>query len=239
MRLEYKQFDFEETLREIDSVVDQELEEMTPMNQFLPISQKGGDIECAYAGAIAVSVRLSVYDNNYIAGLGKAYELVKLMLLDIFRDNSDCLDVICMGRSFCGIFQTLLKSNIDGLIDTMAKLNAALTVLDMKLSEKYKIHVMGNCGCDFGELFRIRSSYKDSAEEKVFESWHGAPLNMAIIFSEHARKNDKNGTIISENVRSNIKDEYKKFFEHYDDALCGYWASLVDSDMFKWVKSNR
>lgn len=239
MRLEYKQFDFEETLREIDSVVNQELEDLTPMNQFLPVHQNGGDIECAYAGAIAVCVRLSVYDNNYIAGLGKAYELVKKVLLDILRGNPDCLDIICMGRTFCGIFNTLLKSNIDGLIDTLAKLNAALSVLDIKLSQKYKIQVMGNCGCDFGELFRIRSYYKDNAEEKVFESWHGAPLNMAILYSEHTRMNDKNGTIISENVRSNIKDEYKAFFKSYDDTFSGYWTSLVDSKMFDWVKSNR
>lgn len=40
MRLEYKQFDFEETLREIDSVVNQELEEMTPMNQFCQFLKK-------------------------------------------------------------------------------------------------------------------------------------------------------------------------------------------------------
>lgn len=53
------------------------------------------------------------------------------------------------------------------------------------------------------------------------------------------KTNDVNGTIISENIRENIKDDFAKFFTKYDSDLCGYWASLVDSVMFEWVKTNR
>ena len=157
-------------------------------------------------------------------------------MLDIFRDNADCIDVICMGRYFVGIFNTPVKTNIDGLIVTMSKLNAALSVLDIKLHKRFNMRIEGNCGCDYGELFRVQTSVNNN---KKWGTWHGAALNMAILYAEKERQNDVNGTIISENIKGNIKDDFAKFFPKYDSGLCGYWASLVDSVMFEWVKTNR
>lgn len=234
MKLEYKQFDFAETLRDIDSVLLPECDKLVPKNQFLPSSEIGAD--SAFAGVVAVCVRMKAYDNSKLEILQKAYELVRHVMLDIFRDNADCIDIICMGRYFVGIFNTPVKSNIDGLIVTMSKLNAALSVLDIKLHKRLNMRVEGNCGCDYGELFRVQTSVNNN---KKWGTWHGAALNMAILYAEKERQNDVNGTIISENIRENIKDDFAKFFPKYDSGLCGYWASLVDSVMFEWVKTNR
>lgn len=236
MKLEYKQFDFAETLRGIDSALSPKSEELMPMKQFLSDNEKSG-IEYAYAGVISVCVHLSVYDNRDVIGLCCAYDTIKRVLLDIFRSNSDCIDIFCLGRYFCGIYNAPVKSNIDGLIETMAKLNAALSVLDIKLNERFSIKVKGNCGCDYGELFKINTPY--NRPEHLFTSWHGAPLNMAMLYSSHDIKNDKNGTIISDNIKSNIKEAYANFFGEYDTDFSGYWASLVDSEIFQWVKSNK
>lgn len=259
MKLEYKQFDFTDTLREIDSVLKPENDQLIPKNQFVPNLKSA--TECAYAGVIAVCVRMKAYDNSNLEALQRSYELVKQVLLDIFRDNGDCIDTLCLGRYLCGIYNAPVTTNVNGLIITMAKLNAALSVLDIKLYERFKIHVQGNCGCDYGALFRVQTSYykydkseneanstdkrKDSKrndsinDKNVYETWHGAALNLAMLFAEHSIMNDKNGTIISETIKSNIKEEFANFFPTYDSQLGGYWASLVDSQMFGWVKANR
>lgn len=242
MNLDYKQFDFAETLREIDATLIPVTEEITPKKQFVQIQEKGG-VDYAYAGVIAVCVHLSVYDNNDMIGVSNAYDIVKRVLLDIFRSNSSCIDILCLGRYFCGIYNTLVKSNIDELIETMSKLNAALSVLDIKLNNRFKIRVKGNCGCDYGELFRIQTSYidkrLDNNHEKLFCSWHGSALNLAMIYSGLDLKNDKNWTIISDNIKSNLKEDYTNFFGEYDKEINGYKASLVDSEIFQWVKSNK
>lgn len=98
------------------------------------------------------------------------------------------------------------------------------------------MRIDGNCGCDYGELFRVQTSVN---KNENWGTWHGAALNMAILYAEKERQNDVNGTIISENIKGNIKDDFAKFFPKYDSELCGYWASLVDSVMFEWVKGNR
>ena len=234
MKLEYRQFDFAETLRDIDSVLLPECDNLVPKNQFLPSSEIGAD--CAFAGVIAVCVRMKAYDNNELGILQKAYELVRHVMLDIFRDNADCIDIICMGRYFVGIFNTPVKTNVDGLIVTMSKLNAALSVLDIQLQKRFNMRIEGNCGCDYGELFRVQTSVN---KNENWGTWHGAALNMAILYAEKERQNDVNGTIISENIKGNIKDDFAKFFPKYDSELCGYWAYLVDSVMFEWVKGNR
>ena len=250
MKLEYKQFDFTDTLREIDSVLKPENDQLIPKNQFVPNLKSA--TECAYAGVIAVCVRMKAYDNSNLEALQRSYELVKQVLLDIFRDNDDCIDTLCLGRYLCGIYNAPVTTNVNGLIITIAKLNAALSVLDIKLYERFKIHVQGNCGCDYGALFRVQTSYskydkseneanstdkrKDSKrndsinDKNVYETWHGAALNLAMLFAEHAIMND---------IKSNIKEEFANFFPTYDSQLGGYWASLVDSQMFEWVKANR
>lgn len=240
MKLDYKQFDFAETLKDIDTALLAKAEEMTPMKQF-PTGHEMAGLESAYAGVISVCVHLRMYDNRDIIGLGSAYDIIKRVLLDVFRSNSDCIDIQIVGRYFCGIYNAPVKSNIDGLIETMAKLNAALSVLDIKLNNRFNIRVKGNCGCDFGELFRINSSYNKSDKKSVnfFCTWHGAPLNMAMLYSGQDIEDGKNGTIISDNIKSNIKEAYAKFFGEYDSKISGYWASLVDSEIFQWVKSNR
>lgn len=234
MKLEYKRLDFAETLRNIDSVLLHECDKLVPKKQFLLSSEIGTD--SAFAGVIAVCVRMKVYDNSKLEILQKAYELVRYVMLDIFRDNADCIDIICMGRYFVGIFNTPVKTNIDELIVTMSKLNTALSVLDIKLHKRFNMRIDGNCGCDYGELFRIQTSVN---KNKNCGTWHGAALNLAIMFAEHSIMNDKNGTIISESIKSNIKEEFANFFPTYDSRLGGYWASLVDSQMFEWVKKNK
>lgn len=236
MKLEYKQFDFAEALRDIDTALLSKAEEKVIKKQFLLGQDKAG-IESAYAGVISVCVHLSVYDNCDIVGLSSAYDIVKRVLLDIFRSNSDCIDILCVGRFYSGIYNAPMKSNIDGLIETMAKLNAVLSVLDIKLNSRYKIRVKGNCGCDFGELFKIQTQY--SKPENILCTWHGAPLNMAMLYANVDIRNDKNGTIISDNIKSNINEAYASFFGEYDSEISGYWASLVDSKIFQWVKSNK
>lgn len=242
MDLEYKQFDFAETLRDIDFSLGAELDDLIPKNQFVSNINNGG-VECANASVIAVNVRLTAYDNGKLANLSKAYVWVKRIILALFQDNSNCIDIICMGRYFCGIYNAPVRSEIDGLIETMSKINAALSVLDIKLFKEYSIHVSGNCGCDFGELFKIYEVFygDDKKVRRKNETWHGAALNMAVLYSESEIKNEKNGTIISDNIRVNLKDEYAKFFPQtsFDAELGGYWASLVDSNIFEWVKQNR
>lgn len=246
MKLEYKQFDFTDTLREIDSVLKHENDQLIPKKQFVPNLKSA--TECAYAGVIAVCVRMKPYDNSNLEALQRSYELVKQVLLSIFRDNDDCIDTLCIGRYLCGIYNAPVTTNINGLIITMAKLNTALFVLDIKLYERFKIHVQGNCGCDYGALFRVQTSIdkrKDSKrndsinDKNVYETWHGAAFNLAMIFAEHSIMNDKNGTIISETIKLNIKEEFADLFPTYDSQLGGYWASIVDSQMFEWVKANR
>lgn len=239
MKIEYKQFDFAETLKKIDNSLYPDTEKLIPNNHFLPITEDSGN-ECAFAGVIAAYVRLSVYDNSDLDSINRSYDIVKHVIYDIFRDNCDCIDMICMGRFYCGIFNTPSKSNINDLIVTMSKLNSSISVLDIKLYKRFKISVKVNLGCDYGELFRLKDNFNKVNNKIPSFSWNGGALNLAIIYANSNLIDGRNCVIISENIKQNIKLDYAKFFQAISDsAMGGYSASLVDSKIFEWVKNNR
>ena len=234
MKLEYKRFDFDKTLSDIDSVLQPECNELMPKNAFVNCIED--DTVCAYASIIAVYVRTKVTDGTKLEVLQRSYELSRDIILNIFRDNTDCIDVICMGRYFIGIFNTPVNTYINNVIVTMAKISSALSVLDIKLHKRFNINIEGNCGCDYGRLFRLQTSV---SRDKNWKTWHGSALNLAMSFAEQAIIDNKNGIIISETIKLNLTEEFAGFFPTYDSQLGGYRNTLGDSQMLKWINENK
>ena len=87
MKLEYKRFDFDKTLSDIDSVLQPECNELMPKNAF--VNGIEDDTVCAYASIIAVYVRTKVTEGTKLEVLQRSYELSRDIILNIFRDNTD------------------------------------------------------------------------------------------------------------------------------------------------------
>lgn len=236
MKFDHRQFDIDESLHDIDIILQTDNWQYPPKRQFSMDLSKGVG-ECAYAGVIVVNLRILQYDNSLVLDFLKAYEIAKKMLFDIFRDNTDCIDIFCVSHMFCGIFNTPVKSQVDSMLETMGKLNAAILMIDMKL-KKLNINVRGNCGCDYGVMYHF-CNFEVSNQTGDDWSWYGRPLDKAILYSESEIKNDKNGTIISENVKSNIKEEYANLFSE-DKINIAYYSTLVDTAIYdKWSDLNK
>lgn len=234
MELEYKRFDFDEMLRDIDLILRPECNELMPKNAFVP--DIGGYPVCAYASIIAVYIRTKVTESTKLEVLQKGYELSCNIILNIFRDNTNCIDVICTGRYFIGIFNTPVNTYINNVIETMAKISSALSVLDIKFHKRFDINIECNCGCDYGRLFRFQTPI---GRDKDWKTWHGSALNLAMSFAEETIIDNKNGIIISETIKSNLTEKFAGFFPTYDSQLGGYRAALGDSQMLKWIKENK
>lgn len=243
MKLDIKEFNFEKELQEINKQLTSVIAPFEPSNKF---SLNKDDLyECSKGGVLCVCIRTIAYDNSKVEDLLLSYEISKKMVVDILRSNDDCVEVLTQGRYFTAIFNASLKSSIDSMIETMAKVNASLSVLNIKLHEKFKIQIEGNTGCDYGVIFRL-NNYEgakvlenSSITNKKFETWHGSPINQAMIYASSNILNGKNRTFISPVVKDNLKEEYKKFFDEYDDNIHGFYTTLVNSVIYEWVKNNK
>ena len=60
-------------------------------------------------------------------------------MYDIFRDNDSCVDVLHVGHYYIGVFYAPQTINIDNVFDTMGRLNAALSILDIKFKKNLDI----------------------------------------------------------------------------------------------------
>ena len=120
----------------------------------------------------------------------------------------------------------------------MGRLNAALSILNIKFNKPLALKLGGVMAADFGEVMH-------SMELDPYESWQGAPINNVIALCDevYSKGNEYDGvTLITDSIKINLKEEYIKFFDtelpSTDSLIKSYKAYVVNTDMYNWVKQN-
>lgn len=158
-------------------------------------------------------------------------------MYDIFIDNDSCVDVLHVGHYYIGVFYAPQTINIDNVLDTMGRLNAALSILDIKFKKNLDMSFGGVMAADFGEIMYSKGL-------APYESWQGAPVNNVIALCEEVYSKDNKEydgvTLISDSIKINLKEEYAKFFNtelsSTDHTIKSYKAYVVNTAMYNWVK---
>ena len=121
----------------------------------------------------------------------------------------------------------------------MGKLNAALSILNIKFNKLLALKLGGVMAADFGEIMH-------SMELAPYDSWQGAPINNVIALCDEVYPNEKDNdgvTVISDSIKINLKEEYAKFFNteflSTSRATKVYKAYVVNTAMYNWVKQNK
>lgn len=236
MKIDSKPFQLESELLNIDEMLASNSVDM----DFQPIissEHKDSVVVSNKAAVICIKIRFSYI--NLSSDIVKAYRIIDKVIYDIFRDNDSCVDVLHVGNYYTGIFYAPQTINIDNVLDTMGKLNAALSILDIKFNKQFAMKFGGVIAADFGEIMH-------SMDLSPYDSWQGAPINNVIALCDevYSKGKDYDGiTVISDSIKINLKEEYAKFFNNELDfanhIIKSYKAYVVNTFMYNWVKQNK
>lgn len=226
-----KPFKLDKELNEVDEILKDELQN-TEIQSSFTTAENTIDI----ANAAVICIKIIVESSSIMTEMAMAFRIIKKVIYDIFQDNEECIDVAFMGRSFCGVFNAPLRVNIDEVLETMGKLNAAISVLDLKLNSQFGIKVKGVVCADFGTVIR----YVDSESNEI--SWYGTPITNVVELCNEKSEKETGVTVITFAVKSNLKEDYAKFFDNDEQSVIDtptYKAYLVNTEIFNWVKQHK
>lgn len=237
MKIDLKPFQLESELSSIDEMIEN-CSANTDFQPLVPYNLRDGVMLSNKAAVVCVKVRFNY--SSLSSEVVKAYRIIDRVIYDIFRDNDSCVDVLHVGHYYIGIFYAPQTIDIDMVLDTMGRLNAALSVLDIKFKKNLSMSLGGVMAADFGEIMYSKGL-------APYESWQGAPVNNVIALCDEVYSKDKKEydgvTLISDSIKINLKEEYAKFFntelsstEHTIKSYKGY---VVNTDMYNWVKQNQ
>lgn len=236
MKIDLKPFQLENELLSIDEML---VDDSVNMN-FQPIIPNNFCRDVMISNkATVICVKVIFNYSNLSSEVVKAYRIIDKVMYDIFRDNDSCVDVLHVGHYYIGIFYAPQTIDIDMVLDTMGKLNAALSILDIKFKKNLSMSLGGVMAADFGEIMYSKGL-------APYESWQGIPINNVIILCDevYSKDNDYDGvTLITDSIKINLKEEYIKFFNtewsSADNSIKSYKAYVVNTTMYNWVKQNK
>lgn len=235
MKIDLKPFQLESELSSIDEM----LTDSSVNMDFQPIvSNNCNDSVIVSNKAAVVCVKVRFNYSKLSSEVVNAYRIIDKVMYDIFRDNDSCVDVLHVGHYYIGIFYAPQTINIDLVLDTMGRLNAALSILDIKFNKPLALKLGGVMAADFGEVMH-------SMELDPYESWQGAPINNVIALCDevYSKGNEYDGvTLITDSIKINLKEDYIRFFDtelpSTDSLIKSYKAYVVNTAMYKLVKQN-
>lgn len=237
MKIDLKPFQLESELSSIDEIIEN-CSANTDFQPLVPYNLRDGVMLSNKAAVVCVKVRFNY--SSLSSKVINAYRIIDKVMYDIFRDNDSCVDVLHVGHYYIGIFYAPQTIDIDMVLDTMGRLNAALSILDIKFKKNLDMSFGGVMAADFGEIMYSKGL-------APYESWQGIPINNVIALCDEVYSKDKKEydgvTLISDSIKINLKEEYAKFFntelsstEHTIKSYKGY---VVNTGMYNWVKQNQ
>lgn len=236
MKIDFKSFELESELSSIDEMLEN-CSANTDFRPLVPYNLRDEVMLSNKAAVVCVKVRFNYL--NLSSEVVKAYRIIDKVMYDIFRDNDSCIDVLHVGHYYIGIFYAPQTIDIDMVLDTMGKLNAALSVLDIKFKKNLSMSLGGVMAADFGEIMH----FIDCAP---YESWQGTPVNNAIALCNdvYSKDNDYNGvTLVTDSIKINLKEEYTKFFDTEwsptNSSIKSYKGYIINTVMHNWIKQNK
>lgn len=237
MKIDFKSFELESELSSIDEMLEN-CSANTDFRPLVPYNLRDEVMLSNKAAVVCVKVRFNYL--NLSSEVVKACRIIDKVMYDIFRDNDSCVDVLHVGHYYIGIFYAPQTINIDDVLDTMGKLNAALSVLDIKFKKNLSISLGGVMAADFGEIMH-------SMDLTPYESWQGMPINNVIALCDEVYSKDKKEydgvTLITDSIKINLKEEYTRFFDiewsSTNNSIKSYKAYVINTTIYNWAKQNK
>lgn len=169
--------------------------------------------------------------------LARIYRSYISEVIAIINSNNKCAEINVQGDCVWAIFDTPLKSDIDGAFDTSAQISSIVDILNCKLAKRKIEPIKIGIGIDYGRALMIKAGSSGSGINEVV--WMGDVVNSACKLCSYGNKELYDYELmISEVIYNNLKNENKILMKWNTLRNC-YHGNIISTTMNDWVNQNR
>ncbi len=169
--------------------------------------------------------------------LAKLYRAFISEMVAVMNGNDQAREINIVGDCVWGVFNTPLKSHIDGLFSTAAQANSLIKVLNYKLGKAgYSTPIKVGIGMSYGRALMIKAGYNGSGISDVI--YMGDVVNSAAKLASHG--NNGYGVppmMIDDTFAGNLNEENAEMIAKDRGRGC-YTANVVNTAMNDWYEAN-
>lgn len=239
MKLSYKDYKFDDSLRFMDSVLDASSDvikysDSVPSREMLNVSN-AYFVYCTVLHIRLMGVTASMESNQKT--FFKVYKVALCEIVALCRSYKQCEDINISNQTVTVVLDTKYKKDIDDVISLAAKIKSIVDVINLKLSKRQFPPIKIAIGIDYGKGLMMKCS-DDSNNEHTCVCWLGDVVNQAVLLSSYVGKSYFDDSImISDTIYTNLNEDNQKMFKRNVGHDC-YHGSLQNKSINEWCKEN-
>ena len=239
MKTHYINYNFEKSLERLDNILDaadSNFEEVDTIPSRDKLTFTNGFYVNVSALFVDIRDSSSLTEIHRRPTLAKIYRAYISEIVAILNGNSDCVEINIVGDCVSGIFETIYKSDIDNLVNTAAKINSLINILNCKLKKNNITTIKTGIGISDGRALMIKAGYKGSEINEIV--WMGNAVNEASKLANNANTNFFNEKImISNKIYDDLEEQAQNLFNKNNTFDC-YHGNVIWSSMNDWYNEN-
>lgn len=228
MKIVNRRYVSDEAAERIDKYIDGFVEgEMEEIGSQIPVLY---DIVEPMIAVKAAVVCVKYLGEKYVGRINTC--ILVSETLAVFRDSKLCKDAVSVGEYILGFFDTPYKTNVDELIETVAKINSVKDLVQNRLENRSLFMPKVCIAVEYGTC--LVNNYKSDGEVP-FISWHGESVGNAMKLADKFMEEDGD-IVITPIVRNNLKNDYQNYFRALKD---NYVANIRNIAIRDWVNEHQ
>lgn len=218
MEILHETFDFDRSLKDIDGILTVTREKVHKFPR-IPTLEEIGDLQLFVAVCTVVYVRLRPKQDMSLAAFGASVSgrsqvitfrqrvLAQHLFVNLMREHKKCFDFMFFGDDMCCALDTTFQTDINELLELLAKLNSMLNILSRKSEKVGLLALEWGIGAHYGDSFVAVNRYQTQNERF---NWSGLAFQTAFDLSNMALNDAPNTIYTSDVFYQNLKDKYKE-----------------------------
>ena len=244
MEIIHETFDFDRSLKDIDDILTVTSDKVQKFPR-IPTLEEIGDLPLFVAVCTIVYVRLRPKQDMSLAAFGASVSgrsqvitfrqrvLAQHLFVNLMREHKKCFDFMFFGDDMCCALDTAFQTDINELLELLAKFNSMLNILSRK-SEQVGLSAMEwGIGAHYGDSFVAVNRYQTQNERF---NWSGLAFQTAFDLSNMALNDAPNTIYTSDVFYQNLKDKYKELLRKKDTSI--YTANIINRPIKDWQTEN-
>lgn len=196
--------------------------------------------ECGSRGTMlcygtVVSIQLRPIADEYKVDESQNYKIIESFFSEscqIIRSNSSCRDIIVSNLTITAIYNTALKSEIDEVINDLARIRSLISIIEKKSNMPRGLLDIRISAC----YSSLSMTVVESSEISKRFLWNGDAITTSHQMLDDA---DNSSILISKIVWNNLSESNQKLFSPQNVFSDNYEGNIVNVAMNNWLDSNK